>query len=198
MQSRRRDRQTGSVSDVPEAVPLAGPRVRLSPLQPAHGERLRELHAAPEVRRWWNEPSPTWTFDPDERTRRLAVLLGGEVAGFVQWYAETDPDYRHAGLDLFLDPAVHGRGLGREVVTLVCTHLVDDLGHHRLVIDPDVDNRVAVACYAAVGFRPVGVMRRYSRSVDGTWHDGLLMDLLADELDRSALGPAGPPRLTRR
>ena len=28
----------------------------------------------------------------------------------------------------------------------------------------------------------VGVMRNYERGVDGTWHDGLLMDLLADEL----------------
>jgi aminoglycoside 6'-N-acetyltransferase len=30
-------------------------------------------------------------------------------------------------------------------------------------------------------------MRRYERSDDGTWHDGLLLDLLADEwraLDR--------------
>jgi aminoglycoside 6'-N-acetyltransferase len=34
-----------------------------------------------------------------------------------------------------------------------------------------------------VGYRPVGVLRRYERDVDGTgWHDGLLMDLLAEEL----------------
>jgi aminoglycoside 6'-N-acetyltransferase len=26
------------------------------------------------------------------------------------------------------------------------------------------------------------VMRNYERGLDGTWHDGLLMDLLADEL----------------
>ncbi len=35
----------------------------------------------------------------------------------------------------------------------------------------------------AVGYRPVGVLRRYERDVDGTgWHDGLLMDLLVEEL----------------
>jgi aminoglycoside 6'-N-acetyltransferase len=33
-----------------------------------------------------------------------------------------------------------------------------------------------------VGFRPVGVMRRYERGPDGVWHDGLLMDMLAGEL----------------
>jgi hypothetical protein len=34
-----------------------------------------------------------------------------------------------------------------------------------------------------VGFRPVGVMRRCERDADGTWHDNLLMDLLASEFE---------------
>jgi aminoglycoside 6'-N-acetyltransferase len=34
-----------------------------------------------------------------------------------------------------------------------------------------------------VGFREVGVMREYERGSDGTWHDGLLMEMLADELN---------------
>jgi aminoglycoside 6'-N-acetyltransferase len=63
----------------------------------------------------------------------------------------------------------------------VIDHLVDDRGHHRFTIDPAVGNEPAIRCYAAVGFRPVGTMRRYSRAADGTWRDGLLMDLLADE-----------------
>ena len=61
-------------------------------------------------------------------------------------------------------------------------YLVEELGHHRLVIDPDVDNAGAIRCYEKVGFRPVGVMRRYARGADGEWHDALLMDLLAGEL----------------
>src|SRR3954453_3388267 len=36
--------------------------------------------------------------------------------------------------------------------------------------------------YEKVGFKPVGVMRLYERGKDGTYHDGLLMDLLAGEL----------------
>jgi aminoglycoside 6'-N-acetyltransferase len=61
-------------------------------------------------------------------------------------------------------------------------HLIDDHRHHRLVVDPAADNVAAICCYTKVGFRPVGVMRQYERGPDGTWHDGLLMDLLADEL----------------
>jgi aminoglycoside 6'-N-acetyltransferase len=104
----------------------------------------------------------------------------------VQYGEETDPDYRHASIDIFLDPGLHGRGLGREVVAVLAAHLIDVRGHHRIVIDPAAGNDVAIRCYAAVGFRPVGVLRRYEIGPDGTFHDGLLMDLLAAELVRVA------------
>ena len=45
----------------------------------------------------------------------------------------------------------------------ICTHLIDEHGFHRMVIDPEVDNEAAIACFRKVGFRPVGVMRRYIR-----------------------------------
>lgn len=120
--------------------------------------------------------------DPDSWC--LTVEYEGRVVGMIQWYAEEDPDYRHAGIDLFLDPAVHGRGLGADAVRTLACHLVDTHGYHRLVIDPAADNAVAIRCYAKVGFQPVGIMRQYERGADGTWHDGLLMDLLAADLKR--------------
>jgi aminoglycoside 6'-N-acetyltransferase len=58
-------------------------------------------------------------------------------------------------------------------------------GHHRLTIDPAADNPAAIRAYTKVGFRPVGVQRRAERGADGTWHDSLLMDLLAEELTDS-------------
>ena len=101
----------------------------------------------------------------------------------IQYGEELTPQYRHASIDLFLDPAVHSRGVGRDAVRTLARYLIEDRGHHRLVIDPSADNEAAIRCYAAVGFRPVGVMRAYERDVDGRgWHDGLLMDLLADDL----------------
>jgi aminoglycoside 6'-N-acetyltransferase len=60
--------------------------------------------------------------------------------------------------------------------------LFDERGHHRITIDPAAANSRAIATYEKVGFRPVGVMRGYERGEDGTYHDGLLMDLLRDEL----------------
>jgi aminoglycoside 6'-N-acetyltransferase len=117
------------------------------------------------------------------------VLLDGRVVGAIQWYAENDPDFRHAGIDVYLDPSVHGRGVGTDAVRTLAAHLIGGHGYHRLVIDPAVDNTAAVRCYAKVGFRPVGVMRQYWRDPAGQWRDGLLMDLLAADLaDPRSLG----------
>jgi aminoglycoside 6'-N-acetyltransferase len=162
---------------------LRGPRVELVPVAPEHRERLRELRLEPEVLRWWHDLEDDWPA-PEPNTVSYTVRLDGDIAGFAQWWEEPEPTFRHAGIDVFLDPAVHGRGLGTEVVRLLCAHLVDEHGFHRVVIDPEVANEVAIACYVKVGFRPVGVMRRYERDRFGEWKDGLLMDLLADELVR--------------
>ena len=90
-------------------------------------------------------------------------------------------DYRHASLDIALAGAHQGRGLGPEAMRLAIEHMIEARGHHRFTIDPAAANERAISAYAAVGFRPVGVMRRYERGADGTWRDGLLMDLLAEE-----------------
>jgi len=168
------------------APTLRGERVVLVPVSFEHVPELRRILATTQVRlRWRDEDaSPQWPFD-DPSAVRFAVLTDGAVRGMVQYSEEAEVDYRHASIDVFLDPAVHGRGVGRDAVATLARHLVDDLSHHRLVIDPAADNAPAIRCYAAVGFRPVGIMRRYERDADGPgWHDGLLMDLLADELER--------------
>ena len=74
------------------------------------------------------------------------------------------------------------RGLGSDAVRTVARWLLDVRGHHRLTIDPAASNERAIRACSRVGFRPVGVMRNYERARDRTWHDGLLMDLLAGEL----------------
>jgi aminoglycoside 6'-N-acetyltransferase len=160
-------------------VTLRGERVTLRPLAPEDVAALNAIIAKPGVREWWGT-DPT-VDDQDAFT----ILVGGEIAGWLGWYEETDPDYRHGGLDIFLDPGHHGRGLGREALTLAARWLVHERGHHRIIIDPAAANTRAIAAYAAVGFKPVGVMRRYERGPEGSWHDGLLMDLLAEELSPS-------------
>jgi aminoglycoside 6'-N-acetyltransferase len=164
----------------PENPPtLVGDRVTLRPLEVADVEPLNAIIAQPEVRRWWGT-DPT-VDDQDAFT----IVVDGEIAGWVGWYEETDPDYRHGGLDIFLSLAFHGRGLGREALLVVARWLIAERGHHRLIIDPAATNTRAIRTYTSIGFKPVGVMRRYEQGPDETWHDGLLMDLLAEELSPS-------------
>jgi aminoglycoside 6'-N-acetyltransferase len=85
-------------------------------------------------------------------------------------------------VDIFLTTTRQDQGLGRDAIRTLARYLIDERGHHRLSIDPAADNLRAIRAYEAVGFRRVGVLRRYERGPDGTWHDGVLMDLLAEEL----------------
>lgn len=173
---------------------VEGPRVILTRLGLPHARAVERIRLLPAVSSWWGEPEPGWPMSDDPSSVRYAILLrgaGDAVWGMIQYSEETDPVYRHAGIDIFLDPAVHGRGLGRESVAVLAAHLLDDLDHRRLVIDPAADNVRAIACYEAVGFRRVGILRAYERWPDGLVRDGLLMDLLPEDLVRPARGTAG-------
>jgi aminoglycoside 6'-N-acetyltransferase len=165
---------------------LQGVTVTLRPATPADVAALVTIRATPEVQDRWGGADDVTAEILDELVAPdvhvLVIDQADRIVGAIQWQASEDSVYRHAGIDLYLDPAVHGRGLGTDAVRTLARHLIHDHRHHRLVVDPAADNVAAIRCYTKVGFRPVGVMRQYERGPDGTWHDGLLMDLLAGEL----------------
>jgi aminoglycoside 6'-N-acetyltransferase len=157
------------------------PEMTLRPLAEGDEAELLRIHRTPEVMRWWDVPEERFPWDEPESTR-LTIEVDGAVAGLIQFSEELEPKYRHAAIDLFLDPALHGRGLGTEAVRRVVRVLIDDRGHHRVTIDPATANVAAIRAYEKAGFRPVGVMRRSERDTGGDgWHDSLLMELLAGE-----------------
>jgi aminoglycoside 6'-N-acetyltransferase len=165
---------------------LDGTFVHLRPPRPADISALARIRETPEViARWRGGPDMTASVEEDLRepgTTALVIELYGRVVGWIQWSAEEEPDYRHAAIDIYVDPAVHGRGVGTDAVRTLSRYLITDLGHHRIEIDPAADNQPAIRCYTKVGFRPVGLRRCSERGPDGSWHDALLMDLLAGEL----------------
>ena len=164
---------------------LHGERVTLRPLVAADVPRLAEIAAEPEVARWWlglTEQDLIEKAGPNEDGFVFAVELDVELIGLAQADEETDPDYRHASIDLFLTTSRHGQGLGADTVRTLARWLFAERGHHRITIDPAVANGRAVRSYERVGFKRVGVLRRYERGPDGIWHDGLLLDLLPEDL----------------
>jgi aminoglycoside 6'-N-acetyltransferase len=169
------------------SVKLYGRRVTLRSLSPDDAPTLAAILGTPEVARWWtgyDQARIEAEFLADQPNVTIyGIEFGEQLIGLIQATEEPTPDFRHASIDLFVDPAHHRRGLGPEAIRTLARHLIEAGGHHRLTIDPAADNEPAIRAYAKVGFRPVGIMRRYQRFPDGIWRDALLMDLLADELE---------------
>ena len=149
-----------------------------------HGERLTlrplsEEHLDALVERCWGSERAALVGHgrrPGRRCARTCATTAtrsrsrstASVAGWLGVVEENEPDYRHAALDIGLGPEHQGRGLGSEALRRVIRWLIGERGHHRFTIDPAVANERAIRAYAAVGFRPVGVLRRYERGPDGT------------------------------
>lgn len=165
---------------------MPGELVSLRPVASTDAIRLTEILTQPDVAIWWGR----WDLDrvqrdvirPSDGTVSFVIEVDGQAIGLIQFAEEDEPEYRHASIDIVLHPAWHGRRLGADAVRTLARYLFEQRGHHRITIDPAAHNQQAIRSYQRVGFRPVGVMRRYERGPDGAWHDGLLMDLLPEDL----------------
>ncbi len=166
---------------------LTDGRVTLRALEERDAETLSELVEHPSVRAWWgSEESDSRSaagFAEEAREQiAFAIEVDGALAGWLGFHEELEPDYRHGSMDIFLASEHQGAGLGPAALRLAARWLIEERGHHRLTIDPAAANARAIRAYESLGFRTVGIMRDYERGPDGAWRDGLLMDLLADEL----------------
>lgn len=162
---------------------LVGAHALLRPGSPDELRGLADAIAAdPQTSPWWTGDAETilgWL--TDEEVVVFVIESAGEMVGLIQYSEEPDPHYRHASIDIsLLSPAI-GQGLGGDSLRTLCRYLFEGRGHHRITIDPAVSNERAIAVYERVGFKRVGVMRAYERDSTG-WHDGLLMDMLPDDL----------------
>jgi aminoglycoside 6'-N-acetyltransferase len=165
--------------------PLQGEIVVLRPLRVDDVARIAEIQAEEGVARWWGPP------DEAELLRKaegrddavaFAIEAEGEIVGLIEFWEENEPDFRHAGMDIFVGEGHRGRGLGRDALRTLARYLIGARGHHRLTIDPAAENATAIRAFERAGFRRVGVMREYWRSPDGIWRDGMLLELLANDL----------------
>jgi aminoglycoside 6'-N-acetyltransferase len=158
------------------------PRIALRSLVAGDEAELCRIHSTPEVVFWWDPPAEGFPWSDEPESTRLTIEIDNAVAGLIQFSEELTAKYRHATIDLFLDPALRDRGIGTAAVERLVRYLIEERGHHRITIDPGTENLAAIRCYEKVGFKAVGVMRRYERPAGSeVWRDGLLMELLAGE-----------------
>jgi aminoglycoside 6'-N-acetyltransferase len=163
---------------------LVGQEIALRPVRPDDKDRLTGIFSDAAVAVWWGDPSRAVedAMNAVEDESCFVIERGDEAIGFIQCFEEEDPMYRHASIDIALLSEWQGKGIGPEAIRMLVTYLIKELGHHRVTIDPAAHNTRAIKAYRSVGFRPVGVLRQYERGPSGDWHDGLLMDLLAEDL----------------
>lgn len=159
----------------PNDVVLHGERLTLRRATPGDGEALAAILSEPAVEQWWGPYDPETALD--ELDISFVILVGESVIGWLLFDEEEWWQYPQVAFDIALTSALHGRGYGQEALRIAIRHFVAR-GHHRFQIDPAVENERAIRCYAALGFKRVGILRSYERREDA-WHDGLLMDLLA-------------------
>ena len=164
---------------------LTGSLVTLRLVTQADLPALLAILEEPAVARWWRRAEWERVDEKDAVTLAIELPAAGAVAGCIQYSEETDPDYFSAAVDIFVGTAAQGRGVGPDAMRTLIAWLFDVRGHHRLTVDPAAENARAIHVYEKLGFRPVGVLRRYERVEDDVWRDALLMELLAEEFRRA-------------
>lgn len=174
------------MSAAPHHPVLRGEKVLLRALKPADAASLaHEIASDENAAPWWgDDPERVRRWLTEDRSVGLVIEVDDTRVGVILYHEEPDPDYHWAGIDISVFSPYAGRGLGPDALKTLARYLFQERGHHRIVIDPAAANHRAIKAYEKVGFRPVGIMRKYERGSDGVWHDGLLMDMLEDEFDR--------------
>ena len=165
---------------------LRGQRVTLRPM--THAD-------APHLVRWASDPDFSWfqwgrspgRFPDDDAARKWMDVLSerrgtvfviehdGRPIGQAN-YRDVQPKGKSAEVGIGIgEPALWGKGLGREALGLLVRHLVDDLGLHRIYLSVLAYNDRAIASYQAAGFEVEGIERDGVMTDRGTWADDVKM-----------------------
>jgi diamine N-acetyltransferase len=120
---------------------------------------------------------------PDARHFVVEADAAWTRAGFVILQGCRNPNRSVELKRLVLDPALHGRGLGRACVRLLERTAFDDLKAHRFWLDVKGRNARAQALYRAEGFVEEGRLRESVALHDGSggFDDLIVMSMLARE-----------------
>ncbi len=98
-------------------VDLRGQLTRLRTTTSGDRDALVAIRSTEEVRRRWRGDVLEAEFDAELRdeTQRLTIEdMAGLIVGLIQFSEEDDPDYRHASIDIYIDPTAHRSGYGSD------------------------------------------------------------------------------------
>ena len=148
-----------------------------------------ETRARADSRPWRPIPlgsgSPYAVTGPDDRAAFFSVaeLATGALAGeALLWSIDLHNRAAHIGIALL--PAFRHRGLGTDVVRVLCRYGFAIRGLHRLQAETLADNDAMIQAASRAGFTREGTLRR-SAWVNGEFGDEVILGLLATEWEAS-------------
>ena len=169
---------------------LLTPRLRLRQAGPQDLDDVMRSLADPQARRmtgthatFTREQVATFLAGLPGRTDRADYAILDAADG--QYLGEVvlnglDPDNLSMNYRISLLPEARGAGIGTEAGSAVVDWAFDVVGLHRISLDVFDFNPAALRSYEKIGFRREGVARHTLRW-DGTWHDSILMAVLATD-----------------
>jgi RimJ/RimL family protein N-acetyltransferase len=148
-----------------------------------------------DLRPWvpipYGPASPYWVPDPgadpseadlaasDSALFSVVELATGDLAGEgLLWAIDLHNRLAHIGIGL--RPAYRGRGIGADVVRVLCRYGFLVRGLQRLQLETLADNHAMIAVAEKLGFTREGTTRRTSW-VNGRFIDDVIFGLLAEE-----------------
>jgi RimJ/RimL family protein N-acetyltransferase len=172
-------------------TPYTFPDLRLRPPQSGDVAARFALGRDPAIARLYGvdpQTLPAWTMTTAQAWVDRVVasdcawiiehkdrLIGG--VGLHSYHAADRRAQLAIGIE---ETASLGQGIGRRVIGHVLDYAFRCAGLHRIGVRVLAMNVRAIRCYAACGFRHEGIERQ-SAKIGDTWHDDVMMGILADE-----------------
>ena len=128
-----------------------------------------------------SDSSPYRIRDPhaDPPVFSVVELASNELAGDAMLWG-LDPHNRSAHLGVALRPAFRGRGLGTDVVRVLCRYGFETRGLHRLQVETLADNEAMIRAATQGGFAREALLRQ-AAWVNGGFEDEVILGQLDSE-----------------
>jgi RimJ/RimL family protein N-acetyltransferase len=193
------------VSNPKEMLPLHTPRLVLRHFTEADVPAFLAYRADPDVARYqgWENYTLAQATEFIRRQQAQPAGVPGEWLQIAVALKETNAllgdcafqilatDARQATMGVTFARAHHGRGFASEALTGLLDYLFVQMGLHRVVADPDVENTPSWKLLERLGLRREGCLRQ-SLWFKGRWADEYLYAILREEwLARRGAFPQG-------
>ena len=142
-----------------------------------YNDAIRDTVATWDEQPWTMEQRRDWWDQHDGTQPILVAEVEGVVAGFA-YLTRMSPKsgWRFTREDtIYLDPAFHGQGIGRELLTALLER-ARELGLRLIVASITSTNEASLALHASLGFEVVGTLRNAGYKFN-QWHSTTEMQI---------------------